>query len=136
MKSRLPSGTERIKAWKRGGWGLIESVFNLIFFELPSDYGMSPGRPLLILLALIFSIPYMFAFRRQKRSGIWISLPEDRVHKRKGNPNPVKVAADFPGRPKGLFPCCSRVLRIAFYFSLLSAFRIGWRELNFGRPFG
>jgi hypothetical protein len=41
-------------------FGRAESIFNLLLFELPSDYGMSPGQPLLIMIGLVFvfSIPY------------------------------------------------------------------------------
>ncbi len=76
--------TERRKALEEGGvWGKIESPFTVVFFEITSDYGMSYGRPLLILLGLIplFAIPYMFVLKSHRRSGIWIVLPEDRVHK-------------------------------------------------------
>jgi hypothetical protein len=65
---------------------------------------------------------------------IW--LP-DRVSKSEGQETPVRVTAAVTVSPaactrRGRLVQHLRSLWIAFYFSLLSAFQIGWRELNVG----
>ena len=52
-------------------------------FELPSDYGMSYGRPLKILGGSIglFLFVYMIALLTARgRAGIWVTWPTDRVY--------------------------------------------------------
>lgn len=117
--------TRRQLRWKEGILGKMESTFKLILFELTSDYGMSPGRPLGILLVfvIIFSLPYGIALKAKGRTGIWQDWQKDRVLKGEGQEGPVRLS------PGGLL----RRIRLAFYFSLLSAFHVGWRELNVGQ---
>jgi hypothetical protein len=130
--------------WDQGLWGKVESLFNRIFFEETCRYGMSPGRPLKILgLGLLLFAPfYMLALRsRDRETGIWLVLLPDRVLGRGGKDRPVKLTTHTPFRPhppgrwarlrdklRRLF----RVVRLGLYFSLLSAFTLGWRELNVG----
>jgi uncharacterized protein YjbI with pentapeptide repeats len=49
-----------------GGWLRVEGMSSFLFFELPSDYGMSPSRPLKILLCFIpgFALLYLAAISR------------------------------------------------------------------------
>jgi uncharacterized protein YjbI with pentapeptide repeats len=121
-----------------------ESLFKLVAFELLSDYGMSPGRALKILGGLIglFALVYMVAlFTAHGHSGIWMVWLPDRVHKAEGEANPVRVTSTFFFSPlkmwatsrwrRGLARGLS-VLLVGLYFSLLSAFSLGWRELNVG----
>ena len=86
---------------------------------------MRPGRPLLILfLAIIpfFSIPYSIVLKRPpKRDGIWKVWISERVRKDLGSEEPVRLNLEF-----------FSALGFGFYFSLISAFSIGWRELNVG----
>ncbi len=98
--------------------GYIESAFKLIFFELTCQYGMSPKRPLIIVLILIpaFSVPYMFALKKGEKARIWAVWSEDRIHKEEEEKNPVRMTA----------------LWVGLYLSILSAFHIGWRDLNAG----
>lgn len=129
--------TERLRRWRGGGLtGKIESAFNFVLFELTSRYGMSPGRPLWIVgvLTLLFSIPYMMALQSGGRSGIWAIRPPDSVHKGRKGSKPVWVTVNFAsGASVGQFVLCwLRVIRVGIYFSLLSTFRIGWRDLNLG----
>jgi len=108
----------------RGVAGLVEGSFRFFLFEITSDYGMYPGRPLLIIigLILIFSIPYVIALRPKGRAGIWQEWSKDRVRKDEGKEEPVRLSA------KGL----RRRIWIGLHFSLLSAFYIGWRDFNVG----
>jgi hypothetical protein len=128
-------------------WGKLESGFKLVAFELPSDYGMSSGRPLKILAGSIglFFFVYMIALCTARgRAGIWATWPADRVYQEEGSKEAVRVTNTF------LFPrlqawvarrrwrIWGTLLRglsiplIGLYFSLLSAFSLGWRELNVG----
>ena len=137
--------TEREWAWNSHSLGdKAESLFNLVLFELPSDYGMSPGRPLRILgaLTLLFSAPYMLAVRRGK--GIKVVWPKELIR----DNDPFAVAGEsLDAKPSIFFPKLHRnyqrsfsrtiisfsaVLVIGFYFSVLSTFHIGWREFSFG----
>lgn len=137
--------TKRLQMWKKGDLpDKSESLFNLVAFELPCDYGMSPGRPLKILGGSIglFALLYMVAlFTARGDSGIWMVWLSDRVHKSESEANPTRVTSTFLFSPlkmwaagrwqRGLARGLS-VLLIGLYFSLLSAFSLGWRELNVG----
>ncbi len=123
---------ERVKS----GWA--ESAFNFVLFELTCKYGMEPGRPLeiLVVLALIFSLVYMIALNGRRKSSIWAIWPPDSTFRE--SERPVRVPdrlADFrrgEWRPFTWLKKWLRLWLIGAYFSLLSAFQIGWRELNFG----
>jgi hypothetical protein len=120
--------TQRRKLWtdrNSSALDVLESIFYLIFFELTCSYGMSPGRPLIILLFVIiplFSIPYSVVLKwPPKRDGIWKVWISERVRKDLGSEEPVRLNLKFLS-----------ALRFGFYFSLVSAFSIGWREFNVG----
>lgn len=132
--------TRRLKAWGGDLFGKIESGFLFIFFELTCKYGMAPNLALknLGLLILISSIPYMIALRSRGRGGIWAVRPQDRITKGKMEGIRVRVT-DRPNRLHSetgmvwsLLRRGLRVMRIGIYFSFISAFQIGWREINLG----
>jgi len=83
------------------GWtyreiGRLENYFQLIFFEWTCCYGMTPGRPLRIILLgiFLFIFPYFLVLRsKNPRTGIWRLLPADRVLDRKEKDAPVKLQA-------------------------------------------
>lgn len=104
----------------------VKGFFKFILFELTCDYGMSPGRPLwtMVGIFLIFFIPYMIALNTQGRAGLWQDWQKDRVLKDDGQEGPIRLHADR---------CKHRGIWIAIYFSLLSAFHVGWREFNVGQ---
>lgn len=115
--------TYSIKHWKTTYAAWPERYLKRLFFEWTCGYGLYHGRPLLILLVLIgmFSFPYMIAFRRKGEDGIWKVWIPERVRKDLGKENPERLTLrGFAAFKAGL------------YFSLLSAFSIGWRELNVG----
>lgn len=117
--------TFAIKRWERKlNAGQIESALKYVLFELTCQYGMSPIRLLLILVLLIpiFSVPYMVALRTQGQGGIWRVWATDRVRG-------VDEGAQEPVR---IYSRRLRELWISFYFSLLSAFHFGWRDINVG----
>jgi Pentapeptide repeats (8 copies) len=101
----------------------VERSFNYVMFDLTSQYGMSPGRPLRILLSLmfLFVVPYMIALRQRSGGGIWMLWSKERLLSSEGQEAPIRLTRS------GM-----NLLWTAFYFSLLSAFNIGWREINVG----
>jgi hypothetical protein len=102
----------------------LERTLRYIFLELTCHYGMSPGRPLLIIIFLIiaFSLPYMFALRRKDGAGIWLEWDPKRVNQEQGGDKPIRL------HTATTIASCA----MALYFSLLSTFHIGWREINLG----
>lgn len=108
--------------WKRGVWGKFESLFNLIFFERTCLYGMKPGRPLILMLMIIcfLTIPYTIALMwPPEKDGIWQIWFSDRVRKHLGSDEPIRLHLGF-----------LRAVKAGFFFSILSAFSIGFREIN------
>jgi len=107
-----------------------ERYFNTVFLDWTCQYGMSPGRPLLIVAALsvVLSIVYIFAqVNPGPNGGIWAVWDEHRIKQTEGSKEPQQLTDGFPSNRSDL-----SFLLLAFYFSLLSATRIGWRELNVG----
>src|SRR5581483_8151270 len=117
----------------------IEAAFKWIAFDVTCQYGLSYGRPLRIVcwLWLAFSGVYAIFMHRQGPSGIY--LTGRRVWRGKSNPQGIQI------RPRAVPPAKWwklpflwlrrewRVLRAAMFFSLMSTFNIGFRDINFGR---
>src|SRR5262249_35596078 len=128
------------RAWEKPDLSeKIEAVFKWGMFEKTCKYGWFPGRPLRILgvLLVVFTIPYYLALSSKGAAGIWAIWLPDRVQKSEGQDTPVRVTKEFLfSRLQGTWwKNLARRLGscwLAFYFSLLSAFQIGWRELNVG----
>ena len=114
-------------------WAAVEGAFRLVFFEWTSGYGLAYGRPILILLGLVgfFALVYLPALLissgRPDGGGIYRILPAGRIDHSGG----MAAAADdvIVERltPRGL-----SALGLSLYFSLISAFHLGWRDLNVG----
>lgn len=102
----------------------LEGIFNYVLFELTTQWGMAPGRALIVLVMLIpvFMLPYIFALWAPKNDGIWRFWSGDRAREDLGSDKPELLTARGPISAIGY----------ALYFSLLSAFHIGWRDLNVG----
>lgn len=99
-------------------------TFENIFLDYPTDFGADPWRSLRVfgVLLIFFSIPYMISLKRKGRDGIWIEWVPGRLRKDLGEKKPTRL---FPRRTLS-------VIWFGFYFSLLSAFHIGWKDLNVG----
>jgi hypothetical protein len=135
---------EDTRPWLEKFWGKLESGFKFVAFELPSDYGMSYGRPLKILggsIGLFFFVYTIALLTTRGRAGIWATWPVDRVYQEEGSKEAVRVTNAFlfprvqaraAGRWWGVLLRGASVPLIGLYFSLLSAFSLGWRELNVG----
>jgi Pentapeptide repeats (8 copies) len=107
-----------------------ERYFNLVFFDWTCQYGMSPGRPLgiMVLVTAICSIFYLFAqVDAGPDAGIWAVWDEKRIKQNEGSKEPQQLTYGFPDNRWEM-----GFLWLAIYFSLLSALRIGWSGLNFG----
>jgi hypothetical protein len=132
------------RSWLKNLTGKSESLFSYVLFELPSGYGMAPRRALatLGLLILVFSLVYMVALLSAcGRAGIWVTWPTNRVYKEEGAKEATRVTNTFffprwqaraAGHWWGMLLRGVSVPLIGLYFSLLSAFHIGWREFNVG----
>ena len=83
----------------------------------------------------------MLALNARRRCGIWVCWAPDRVSQQEGDYKPTRLTSTFffprvQARAAGRW--WSRVLRwgcvplAGLYFSLLSAFHVGWRDLNVG----
>jgi hypothetical protein len=120
--------SEQENAWKKGDY--VESLFNLVFFDWPVGYGLYPGRVLKLLGSLIpvFALLYGWAIWRPSRNhGIYCLRPKERIEVKEDE---ARMADNT--KIEWLNPRSWRIIPHAFYFSLLSAFHIGWRELNVG----
>ncbi len=112
----------------------IEGALRLVFFEWTTDYGLSYGRPIWILFGLIgvFTLVYLPALvmtpkRPEHDSGIYPIWPEGRI---KRSSESFEAADDVivePLKARGI-----AALGLAVYFSVISAFHVGWRDLNVG----
>ena len=102
---------------------IFEAIFRYVFFDLTCRWGMAPSRALMILLALIpvFAFPYVIALHLPGKNGIWRKWADDRIRLDLGTKEPIRLYV-------GWF----RASVLWFYFSVLSAFNFGWRELNVG----
>ncbi len=102
----------------------IEGYFNYFLFDLTCEWGMSPGRPFLILIILFcpFSVIYMLSLtQKNKKDGIWKHWIKERSRTDLGRNDAELLTYDL-----------KIGILCGFYFSLLSAFHIGWRDLNVG----
>jgi len=133
--------SKQLKAWNpSGSWleklaGKSESLFNYVLFDLPSLYGMAPGRALLGLLGFIpcFSLLYWSMLRHaSNRRGLWIIVPADRLTRGRGHEKVVRIQSRTAKTWRGRLRNEYRLWRTSLYFSLLSAFSLGWREFNVG----
>jgi uncharacterized protein YjbI with pentapeptide repeats len=117
--------TYSLMKWTRINTGGIEGALQYGFFELTTDWGMTPARPLWILLALVpgLALLYMIPVLRPSPGGaaLWRVWDKDRARKDQGQDDPERLLARSYRAPLyGLF------------FSVLSAFQIGWKELSIG----
>jgi uncharacterized protein YjbI with pentapeptide repeats len=106
-----------------------------------TDYGANPWASFVCLGTLIipFSICYIvFLIFDIHKTGIYVLIPKEIVQNKNVGQKPIKLHRKklsrkiFSRACKGHIYRSFRLLRISIYFSLLSAFSIGWREFNIG----
>ena len=116
-------------------------VFNMVLFDWTSQYGMSLGRPLLIAFVVwIFSsMLYFVCIRSAGNSGLYRVrgeglLPASSLDKEIRKVEPIAAEAS-PGlnRLSAHVRGEWSVFRTCMFFSLMSAFNIGFQQLDFGR---
>ena len=128
---RLMLEVEEKNEWIK--FGVIESRFELLFFEYTTEWGRSPGQALYIMFAVLaFMTPvYAVAIVRgtihRTESGIFKIEPKGRMLFLEGSPSLLEE-----DRIKRVDGALSAAIIFGFYFSLMSAFQMGWRDLNVG----
>jgi hypothetical protein len=100
--------------------------------RLPPRCGLYPGFALQILIASIgvFALVYVVPLSIRGTGGIHRIWPADRLEARSNTAELVAAAKVERLRPRGWWGL-KRLLR-ALQFSVLSAFHLGWREINVG----
>jgi Pentapeptide repeats (8 copies) len=119
-----------LAAWKENPAGAAEGIFRYVAFDLTTAYGMRPSRALLVIAAVwLLTIPiYAWPLWQMKRpptaGSIYRIWPKDRVGVQEHKPT-----LDIQERlhRRGL-----AAIGWSAYFSLLSAFQVGYREFSIG----
>lgn len=127
---------------KNGDWlDCIGYAFNFVLFDATCQYGMSPGRALKFGagLWLLCSVLYFAFTRTPGKTGLYrilgASLQEDPSAHRDVK-QVLRKSGDYTWGRLYFLQWLWRewlVLRTAMFFSLMSAFNIGFRDINFGR---
>jgi len=115
--------TERYLNNKIGFIKHVDDYFSYVFFEFPTDWSMHPEKALfiLIILLLVFTLPYSLSIYIPSADGIWMRWNNKRIRQDRGHNDAKLLSA-------GLF----KSILIGFQFSIISAFQIGWKDLNVG----
>jgi len=116
----------------------LEGLFRFIAFDVTTGYGLHPGRALgiIVLVGIALAWVYVWAIclppkKPNPASGIYRVWPTDRVEVSRNRPklaDETKVERLY----RSGYTQQRSALGYAAYFSLLSAFHIGWRDLNVG----
>lgn len=114
-------------------------LLNRIFFDLTCQYGMSPGRPLSLGVALwlVCSLLYfvcIHAVGKTRLYRIYAPAPSEILSaERREEILPPKLTSHGFRRFLEFLHREWLVCRTSMFFSLMAAFNIGFREINFGR---
>jgi hypothetical protein len=76
---------------------------------------------IIVMLIGFFAVPYIFALRFSNTDGIWRKWDDRRVRLDIGKDVPELMHLNW-----------WKAIWVGFYFSILSAFNIGWRDINVG----
>jgi hypothetical protein len=122
-----------IAGWPQNFGAAAEGVFRMMAFDWTTGYGLYPGRALKIifvvwvLLILVHFWPIRLTPERSLGAGIYQVWPSDRIETN-GDKISIGNSIEVSRLQCGTLAAIGR----AGYFSLLSAFHIGWRDLNVG----
>lgn len=123
LRSKAADITYAIESSRQGRAGWAEWGLRYVFFDLTTEYGRAPNRPLLIMLGLIpvFALFYAVAILRRAGAGLFA------VQAKGDGPSilPIEGARRIHYRDW-------RAAAGALYFAFLSAFHFGWRDINVG----
>jgi len=120
---------------------LASFTLNKVFFDWTCQYGMSPGRPLILGVVLWFlcAVLYFACIHTPGEAGLYRvygqSIGDDPSAQRRMERISPLSTKHSPG-PRWLFQFFRReclLFRTSMFFSLMSAFNIGFRDINFGR---
>ena len=142
LKRRQAEELRRYCRWSslRGWLSCGEYGMNRLLFDLTCQYGMSPGRPVLLAIAIWLTCTplYWISLHSGSRSGLYliasktVNRGDDLFHKirlRYHQPAASRWHRYIPRRIRWEL----HALATAALFSLMTTFNIGFRELNFGR---
>jgi hypothetical protein len=116
-------------------------ILNQVFFDWTCQYGMNPGRPLILVLLvwLLCSLLYFGLVHTSGHAALYRvygttigEAPKARTGIRRILPAKIGQTTG-PRRFIQLFWREWSLLRTSMFFSLMSAFNIGFRDINFGR---
>jgi hypothetical protein len=114
--------------WREQPLAAAEALFRLIAFDWTVAYGLHPGRALLMLIALISGFAAVYVAPLATAGRIYRVWPEGGIEEL---PNTARLASE--AKVERLYPRGSlSLVGRAVQFSVLSAFHLGWRELNVG----
>lgn len=116
---------QRIATWNNDPVSALVGVLRLALIEWTTGYGLYPFRAIAILSLMIglFATAYAVALNSWSGGGIYRIWPEKSLQDSR-----VLDAEEVERlRPSGI-----AVVGYALWFSLLTAFHFGWRELNVG----
>jgi hypothetical protein len=122
-------------ARQSGSWGrVLGGWLRLIFFEWTTGWGLYPERALLIMLGVLVVMAVVYAVPiatppavTSDPHGIFRVWPRERLE-----PGKTGMTAAEDIRVERLSTGMPASVAFALYFSMLSAFHIGWRDLNVG----
>lgn len=114
-----------------------------ILFDLPFEYGSNLARPFKVVFGIfaVCSLIYFVIFHRRKGSGVLViqSQPTRNGKNKNYETNPFRIQPDDVTRHHGLRRIIAYIWReiklaaYAVFFSLLSTFNLGFRDIDFGR---
>ena len=116
-------------------------LLNRVFFDLPCQYGMNPGRPLSLgaLLWLLCSVLYFACIRVPGNGGLYRVYVRPIQVQTATQPRIERISPPAVTHTRGVRQALKllrsewAMLRASMFFSLMSAFNIGFRDINFGR---
>jgi len=122
----------------------LEGAFKFLFFEVTTGYGLYPGRALrfIVYLGFVLILVYIWPIRFSPQRSAPASRPSGSIY-RIWSADRVETAWDAEHHSEEIMirnaVKVERLVggwwfasRYALYFSLLSAFSIGWKDFNVG----
>jgi hypothetical protein len=116
-------------------------ILSRVFFDWTCQYGMSPGRPLMlgVFVWFVCALLYFALAHRRGDAGLYRvytqTIRDDPAAQRRIERISPSSTAQSHGvrRVLQFFWSELLLLRASMFFSLMSAFNIGFRDINFGR---
>jgi hypothetical protein len=122
-----------IDDWKQNPAGAVEGLLRYVAFDLTTAYGLRPSRALLLIAALwlllipIYAWPIWQTQRPPTAGSVYRIWPRESVEVQGHKPT-----LDNPALVERLHRRGLAAIGWSAYFSLLSAFQIGYREFSVG----